>query len=230
MSVDPAMVAPWALDAPDLLTQTLTHIATATIVLPDGEEVPLDLIDGTVSWDETRAPRVTATITCKVPGDQALLDRIDPRTGARLAIDAGYHRPDHVQDIQPLVNLGLRGRRVARPSDTMTLTAAGDEALVIDNAASNGGPVSSLTTRAAMVEVIRLIFPGITVAQAGAPTGPAVTQDPLGDKWTTLADLADRIDTQVFDNGLRNWTIRPTPTTPAIHPRRWSSPSARPAP
>ncbi len=215
MSVDLTLVEPWSADTPDLLTGTISHVATATLVMPDGEEVPLDLTAGTVGWDETRAPRVTATLTCKVPGDQAMLDRIDPRTGARLVITAGYRRPDQLLDVQPLADLGLRGRRVSRPSDTMTLTATSDEALVIDNAPSNGGSVSSLTTKAAMVEVIRLIFPGVTVSTTGAPSGPAVTQDPLGDKWTTLADLADRIDTQVYDNGLRAWFIRPTPTTTA---------------
>lgn len=213
---DPTMTAPWASDTHDLLRATLSHIARASLVMPDGETFALDLEGGTVAWDETRSPRVQASLTCKVPGDQALLDRMDPRTGARLVIDAGYRRPDGTQDVQTFVDLGLRSRRVTRPNDQMTLTAAGDEALVIDDAPTNGGSVNRTTTTVAIVAVLQLIFPGLAVDTTGTPAGAAVSQAPLGDKWTTVLDLADRIEAQVYDNGLRNWYIKVAPTVAAL--------------
>lgn len=217
-TLDLTRTAPWSSDTHNLLTRTMSHIVRPTVVLPSGEQFAATLEGGRVAFDETRAPRVQASLTCRVPTDQALLDRLDPRTGARLVIDAGYRRPDGLEDVQPLVDLGLRSRRVARPNDTMTLEGASDEALVIDNSASVGGSVVEINTQNGIANTIREIFPGLTFDTTGAPGGAALNQSPMGNKWTLVMDLADRIGAQVYDNGLRSWFIRPMPvlTTPAL--------------
>lgn len=203
--------APWSADTPELLTADLTHIARARLVMPDGEIVPLELETGSVSFDETRAPRVTANLSCRVPTDAALLGRIDPRTGARLIVEAGYLRPGGVEDVQTLVDLGLRDRQVSRPDDRMALEGASDEAIVIDNAPSATLTVNTATTTAGITYILGLVLASPTVTIT-APTGPAVNQtDPAGDKWSTMADLADRIEARVFDNGLREWRVEPAP-------------------
>lgn len=181
--------------------------------------IPLSVKGGTVSFDDTRSPRAEARgIVCTVPADQATLDAIDPRTGSRLEIDAGYFRPDGATDIQPLVNLVLRDRPVARPDDTMTVSGLGDESLVLDNAPSNGGTLTATTTVAGIQSVVRLTLPYVTVANPGALAGPAVSQTPIGDKHDLLMDLSDRIEAKTYDDGLRNWVTEPAAVlgTPAL--------------
>lgn len=217
MSVDLTKVAPWATDTPTLLTRTLTHTATGTVVLPSGEVITLAVQGGTVSFDETRAPRAQVTgLVCRLPTDQAVLDRIDPRTGARLVLNAGYARPDQAVDVQPLVDVGLRSRSVLRPDDTMTLTGASDEALLIDAADTANGTITNATTTGAITAVINQIV--TTTPTVTASTGPAVTALLFEDRWDAVADLADQVGARVYDNGLRQWFIAPAPTlaTPAL--------------
>lgn len=209
---------PYAEDTPTLLTRTLTHLVTARVVMPDGETITLDVEGGRLGWDETRSPRVEATLTCRVPTDAAQLARIDPRTGARLEVDLGYTRPGGVQDIHTVADLSLQARDVTRPDDLMTLTARSDEALVIDDAASASLTVNTATTTAGMAYLIGLCVPSPNITVT-ASTGPAINQSQRdGDKWDALADLADRIGARVYDDGLRTWWITPTPTldTPAL--------------
>jgi hypothetical protein len=206
-------------DAPALLTRDLSHVSTAWLELPAGEIVELKLEAGTVTFDEKTAPRVNADLTCQVPLDAGVLSRIDPRLGARLVVKAGYRRPGGLEDVQTLCDVGLRSRVVNRPGDTMRLVGESDEALVVDNAISSSLTVNTATTTAGIVYVLGLIFAAPTIVVTG-PTGAAVNQTSLdADKWDTIADLADRIEARVYDNGLRTWIVEPAPvlaSTPAI--------------
>lgn len=197
-------IAPWSTDTPELLTRPLTHRSTVTLA-GNGTDLTLELTDGRVTFDETRAPRVSAQLVTRVPEEQQTLDRIDPRAAVRVQVAAGYVRPDGLDDVQPLVDLGLRTRTVARPEDTLTLEAAGDEALLIDDAPSNGGTASGSSTLAAILQTVRRIFPSLTMTTTGTPAGAAVNQSPVGDKWQLVADLSDRLGAQTYDNGLRQW-------------------------
>ena len=137
---------PWMPDTPQLLTGVLTHIVRAQLLTGAGDTIDLDLVDGTIGFDDTRSPRVSARLTAKVPDDAALLSRIDPRTGVRLLVSAGYRRPGGVEDVQPLVNLALRSRRVSRPENRLTLEAASDESLLIDGAYCLDGQLTQSNT------------------------------------------------------------------------------------
>lgn len=191
----------------------------ATDPLAPNATTVLEIEGGTVSFDENRSPRAMATgVTCRVPDSQGTLDTLDPRTGARLQIDAGYSRPDGLTDVNPLVDLCLRSRPVTRPDDTMVLEGHGDESLLIDNAPSNGGALNTTTTVAGITAVVRMIFPQAAVANPSALTGPAVAQSPVGDKHDLMLDLSDRLEAKTYDDGLRNWGIYPAPSlsTPAL--------------
>lgn len=212
-SVDVTKTAPWSTDTHDLLTRSMSHIARARVVLPTGEVFPLDLEDGDVTFDETRAPRAQTTLSCKVPTDQALLDRLDPRTGGRLVIDAGYRRPDQTEDVQRLVDLGLRSRKVSRPADTMAMVGMSDEALLVDGAGTIGGTITNATTTGAITAVINQRL--TTTPTVAGSAGPAVSAVLFEDRWDVINDLADRIGAQVYDDGLRNWVIAPAPTLSA---------------
>jgi hypothetical protein len=206
--------APWISDTPELLAGVLSHTATAQVVTAAGETVPLDLIEARVRFDETQSPRVQASLSCKIPGDVATLGRIDARTGARVTIAAGYVRPDGLTDLQPLVDLGLRSRDVSRPRNTMDLEAHSDEALLIDGSVTFGGTIDTGTTLDAIAAVIRQVFPGLPFVYTSlSNAGPAVNQSQTDtDRWDTVADLADRITAQVYDDGTRTWHVADVPT------------------
>lgn len=208
---------PWSSDTPALLTRSLSHVVAGRIVLPGSETIPLDVEGGRLSFDETRSPRVMLNgLTCRVPTDPALLARIDPRTGARLELDAGYTRPGGAQDVHTIADLGLRSRPVSRPDDVMTLDAAGDEALVIDAADTNNGLLTAASTTAGMTALIQQAIPGVVPTVTG-PTGAALASEQYDDRWQFLTDLADRIGARVYDNGLRAWFIAPAPVLAAAN-------------
>lgn len=179
--------------------------------------VPLDVEAVTVGWDETRAPRVAASLTCRIPTNQGTLDLLDPRTGIRVEITAGYRRPDGTVDAQLLADLVLRDRVVTRPDNRMTLRAASDESLLIDNASTPTGIVGANTTANAISAVISQALPAqpptITATAGAAVSGVIFT-----DRWDAVDDLADRVSAQVYDNGLRAWFIAPMPVLTTAAP------------
>lgn len=211
MSVSPA---PWSADTPALLTKTLSHVAAARVVTAASDTVELDLVEGRIKFDETQSPRVQSSLTARVPTDVALLGRIDPRAGCRLVIDAGYSRPDGLTDSHTVADLCLRGRDVTRPDNLMALTGHSDESLLIDGSAAFGGTIATGTTLDAIAVVVRQVFPGIPFVYSSLTNaGPAVSQSQTDtDRWDTVADLADRINAQVYDDGLRNWHVADVPS------------------
>lgn len=217
----PVDTGPYSPDTPTLLADgPLTHAATAQVTTPDGDTIALPIIDGTVTYDETRSPRVEATLTTHLAADAALATRIDPRVACRLKVAAGYIRPGGVVDVQLVADLGLRTRTRARPDDTLTLTGRSDEALLIDSAPSATLTVSAATTAAAITGVITGAVPGATVNVDAQDLGPAVSfAENNVDKWGAVADFADRIAGVVYDDGLRTWHIayRPNYTTTPTH-------------
>ena len=210
--------APYNEDTPALLTRSLGQVVRAWLLPADSTPpIPLELERCVFGWDEGRAPRCTASLTARVPTDQSVLDLFDPRLGARVAIHAGYVRPGGTQDVQPVADLGLRSRLVTRPDNSLDLTAAGDEALVIDGSPVDGWTYSGASHTDVMTTLLRGVIPATDLTVTG-PTGAALTVADLTDVWATVDDLADRINADVYDDGTRAWQICPRPTlagTPA---------------
>lgn len=212
--------APWAADTPAALAGVLTQRVAARVETLAGDEIPLDLLAGRVTFDETKAPRVLGTLSAGVPSDPAVLDRIDARLGARVVIDAGYVRGD-VADVHQLVDLGLRTRSVRRPANVLDLALAGDEALLIDGAVCVTGTLTGTNTLNAIGALIHQVLPDAVIDYSAlSNAGGSISQSQVDtDRMDTLTDLADRIAAQVFDDGSRTWVVRDVPTlgsTPAI--------------
>lgn len=204
---DPVAADPWLPDSPDVIRESHRQVVRVTATPPDYTgDLPLDLIDGSVSFDERRAPRVEANLTAALNVDPRLLD---PRAGARVTIEAGYSRPD-VEDVHVLAELGVRRVVVSRPDNTLPLTASGDEARVIDASPLVAGTVSG-PAEDAMRDLIKgALHPNPRIR--ATVTGPAVTVDPVTDRWETLDDLADRHGWDVYDTGAGEWIIEDRPT------------------
>lgn len=175
----------------------------------------LDLVDSPsavrLSWDETRAPRVQGNLVCVLPETQDELDRLDPTTGVRVELDLGYTRQDGTEDVATVADLGLRRVTVDYAANTMTLVVASDEALVVDAAAAAVAKVDTATHAAGIQQLLnQAINPDPDLV--ASVTGGAVVVDPVTDRWSTVQDLADRLEAAIFDDGLRTWYLRPTPT------------------
>jgi hypothetical protein len=205
----------WRPDLPQLLAEPLAPLSEITA---HHDDLPAPLTLPWQRWqlafDETRAPRCTLRVDVPALLDPALDAALDPRTGVRLHLRTG-HRIHGEPDRVLVADVGLRRRDTEDPAGTCLLDAAGDEALVIDNApCSITSTLVAASTTAAMTEIIDGTIPGATVVVT-VPTGAAVNiaAPNYRDKQNTLDDLADRLgDVDVYDDGLRAWWITERPT------------------
>jgi hypothetical protein len=205
------VTAPWSTDTPQLLAAgAVSHVSVVTVTTPDGDVVPMPVTGGSITYDDTRSPRVEFRCDTHLdPLDVALLSRIDPRRPCRVMVELGYQRPDGMVDRHPVADLGLRSRTRDRPGDDMTLTARSDEALLIDNSPSASLTVSTATTALGIESVILTVLPSADVTLDVTTAGPAVAiaAQPDCDKWDTISDLADQIGAAVYDDGTRAWFV-----------------------
>jgi hypothetical protein len=208
------VTAVYLADTPALLSRTMTHLVTARVVGSDGESIPLELEQARSSFDGTRTPRVTAEFVCRLPTDQSLLERLDPRTPARLLLSAGYRRPDGLDDVQQIANLSLRNRYASRAagSNVLRIRATSDEALLADAAPAAGLTVSSSSTTQAIRDVVDGALAGLTWNVTATTAGPAVAEQLLdADRVAVVNDYRDRIGADVYADEDRIWNITDAP-------------------
>lgn len=219
-----SLTAPWDDRAEAAVRQTLRHVVVARATHPDWPEpIPLDVIGGTVTFDETWAPHVQASVTCALPSDAATLAALDPRRLVRVELDVGYIYPGGVQDVHLLANLGLRERSVRRPAGQVILVAASDEALVQD-----AGPLLDSVLMAPSWEVGAAIIARLPIPLGYAPTivntvpGTATATahlDSTTDQWPAFKEWADAAQAWLYDRGDRVWVLcsRPTVAAQPVH-------------
>lgn len=209
-----APTAPYKADTPALLPFTLGQYVAIDARTATGTPITTLLLEqGTLSWDSTRAPRCILTASARVPEDQATLDALDPRTGVRLHVTAGYLRPDG-PDVAEVANLGLRLRPVDRPSNLMALSAAGDEALVTDNAPDVAITAAGATAGAQALDLLTdaLGYAPTVAENTVTATATAPVLDPeAGEYWQAIDNLLDTVNADAWDDGLRSWHLTPRP-------------------
>lgn len=211
------MTAPFASSAAQLVRTSHTQVVRARVVDAAGDPVTdLDVEAGRLSFDERRAPRVVLELDSVVPAGEDTLAAIDGRRGARVVVDAGYLQPGTLlEDVHTVADLALVDRVVDRPGNVMRLTAESDERLFIDAGPPSAAvkiSVSGAGTADAMRALIADQLPAARIVNT-YPAGPQTTFDQLGeDPWQALDTLADTIDADVYDDGLRTWRIEPRPT------------------
>lgn len=212
------LVAPFHAPVP-IGDATQDHALSITLVdVPDAFGIertyPLPgVTTARIAWSATRVPRVRLDVTAAVP-DEATLAALDPRVPRRIRVYAGYG-----DDVAMIADLGLRDRRVDRPSDTVTLAATSDEALILDA----GAIVTKFSvTQPSLRDAIRWVLvrdvPDATFHVTGTDD-TAVDVPLMGlDRWDLVKDLADRGDLEVWDDGTRAWHIAPRSNTTSETP------------
>lgn len=205
------LVAPFQLATVAHVASTLRHVLEVDAVTAAGVVLPLEVERvEKLSWDERTAPRVQAALECKVP-DEEVLAQLDPRLGPRLRIRLGYVLPGGAEDVQLVADLGIRTRATRRPANVVELTAMSDEALVVDASPAIGLAVSGSSAPLAIRSLIYSAFhpdPPVTISH---PDTTATSLVDVSDRWAAMDDLADTIDGDVYDDGLRSWHITRRP-------------------
>lgn len=220
---------PWEARAPQALATAVRHRWEITYD-PDGINVPGEVVSATVVYDESWSPHVQASLTCRLP-DSATLTALDPRSGCRLVISAGYSYPDEDTGgtyaetggstvnpgwVRPLADLGVTRRTVRRPQGDLLLTAQSDEILAQQLHWFAGGMPAGPVYNAAgaisnLVRAVTGKFPALTdpaVAEVGRTdtewdTTTYLPDESIGSQsyWSLIESLADTWDLWVYDVG-----------------------------
>lgn len=223
------LTAPWAPEAETWLrTGVVRTVATVQATHPSwAEPITLDVESGTVTFDEQWAPHVQAVLSCRLPTDQAVLDALDPRDLVRIVITAGYVYPGGQRDEHLVADLGLRSRRVVRQpgATSMQITAASDEALVLDAGEtvlfddqykSPGWRLDWMIE--ARLGIALGYTPTLDLTQCPQDLVPVEFNGRVK-QWDTIKGAVDVAAAWLRDRGDRTWVCTPWPTTTtrAVH-------------
>lgn len=217
------MTLPYAPLVEQLVRESHEQLVEVEAVV-HGDVVPLQLEatgSNLVSFDERRAPRCVAQLTCTVPEDAATLTALDPRGDVRLRVRAGYAGRGLV-DVHPLCELQLRDRVVDRPRNTMRLEGHGAESLLVDAGPERAdveiSASSTWSTAYAIRDLVRARLGPSTPFVVDYPTGGSgVSHQQLGtDVWAAVETLVGIIDADVYDDGLGTWHVEPRPQLAVI--------------
>ena len=173
---------------------------------------PLDIAPGsspTVTFDEGWVPHIQGRITIADPGWE-LRSLIDPLREPHVILSAGYVYGD-VEDVHPLAALRLVAADFDRPDNTVELTLESSERLLLDDAPTfDDSDDTSITYPAGTVireAIADVLLDHASIVLDVAPDVPytQLTADAVlsagDDYWEFLVDLADRIDSWLYDDG-----------------------------
>lgn len=207
---------PYAADAEERIRFSARHVITATAYPDGGEPVELDVEDGSVEFDDSRAPRIMATLTCKIPDDKTILDALDARKTFRVKIFAGYKWDSVNEDVQLLADLHVRQREIRRPSNRMVLELWSDEGLAMDYkrlAWDSQPPQSNLLDAVeyhVLIATIGSDLPEVVSdypVSFGASAVAGLVQEPGQSGWDLLYESVTRAGVSVYCEPDRTWRI-----------------------
>lgn len=223
--------APFDAAVAQLITETHQQRVTARAVVA-GTTIDLPLIDYTVDNTERRTPRWSAILTTPIP-DEATLNLLDPRTYVRVTITAGYRLPGGDWDDVDVVALCLRAREVDRPRDTLTLTCASHEALILDRDVIPQHPndYGTFTTNEVQWSpsgsaMVKLYWEDMLYELRQGPLADLVVVDEVrsgpstvvinpGSEWDRFESVAEQEGFDMFDDGSLTLRLAPRPALSA---------------
>lgn len=189
-----------------------------TVLTTDGDEVPLEVADGSVTLDGTAAVRGRCELTVAnpllVPSSPASL--LAPY-GNELRIKRGVVYPDGTTE---LVALGIFGIRSARPQSdedgtTVLVTGLDRSQRTADNPfdAPYQVPAGTLYTDA-ILAIVQLDYPTVAYDFATIPaTTPLLSAAEEDDKWDFAQQLASAIACVLYYDGDGVLILAPAPTS-----------------
>lgn len=207
---------PYAPDAEDRIRYSARHVVSAT-AYPDGADpVELDVEDLSVQFDDSQAPRIQASLTCKIPADKSVLDSLDARKTFRVQIFAGYEYNSVEEDVHLLADLHVRSREIKRPENRMIFQCWSDEGLAMDykRMAWDSQPPQSNLRDAINYHVGVANIGGVASpvvsdfsASYGASAVAGLVQEPGQTSWELIYEAASRAGVSVYCESDRTWKI-----------------------
>jgi hypothetical protein len=215
---------PFLPDVDDRIRQSVEHVYGATAYPVSGAPIPLDVEDLSITFDESWSPFVQADITCKVPEDQATLDRLDPRLNCRVQITLGYTYDGKVSDVHVVADLHIRTRDVLRPANQLRLTASSDEGRSQDakRRAADAAPPKTGINEIITYAANKAVYPNTAVIVSDFPPGYGVNSftelslDIGKDFQSLITDAAGRAGVWVYSDGSRRWFITTRPEVAGV--------------
>lgn len=176
-------------------------------------ERPLAFEAGTLTLDMGAVGFAEATLSVKVPTAGEDLGALDPRTGARIIIRAGYKLPGRAEEVHPVADLALRERVARYPQNLLELRATSDDATLAGSVLLSGA-FSTAGVREALEHIISAGLPGSQTILSDIPAAylpdqlptvlPAAVGDPL---WPLAQSIADLGGVVMFCDSLRVWHL-----------------------
>lgn len=207
---------PYAEDAEDRIRYSARHIVSAVAYPVGADPVVLEVEDASVQFDDSTAPRIQATITCKIPTDAGALESLDARKTFRVELWAGYIYDGINEDNQLLADLHVRSREIKRPSNRLVFQCHSDESLASDyrRASWDGQPPQSnildaleyhveIASRGGVVPPVVSDFDPFYGASAVA----GLVQETGQDSWSVIREAAARAGVSVYCDSDRTWRI-----------------------
>ena len=224
------LTAPFRSEAADLIGNKAEHLFGAVAFPVSGEEIPLDVTDVSIGFDEAWVPHIQANMTCALP-DAATLELLDARKGCRVQITVGYRYGKDDEESVLLADLHLRSRTVKHDSGEMTLELASDERLLQEFILFGTEVLSRKDINNFVGDVLELSYPGfpfklrssfregafaeelkgdpVEVTAHGTVTSEGTELTPILGKsaWTLLDEAQRRTGTWIYSPDGRDWMI-----------------------
>lgn len=206
---------PFFEDSDQRIRQSVTHVYSAVAYPATGSPIILDVEDLSITFDESWSPHIQASITAKIPADQATLDALDPRKNCRVKISLGYVYDGAVKDVHEVADLGIRTRDVLRPQNVLRLTAAGDEARAQDakRRSTDAAPPKTGINEIVAYAAGKAVSPDVPEIVSDFGSGYGVNSftelelEVGSDYWSLISDAAKRAGVWVYVDGQRRWRI-----------------------
>jgi hypothetical protein len=186
-----------------------TTAIEAVVIDGDGNETPIDVVDGTVTLDQTAAVRGRCDITIV---DDGTLDLVPDSASSLLApygneirLARGVTYPDGTTELVSLGVFRIQDAEITDAAGGMEIRVAGlDRAQrVIDARFEEPYNVAAGTNYAtAILDVIQAAYPDVEYdLTTTALTTPALIAEEGGDRWQFAQDMATAIAMRLYFDG-----------------------------
>lgn len=213
--------APWSSLIPGLAVSGYVSTFTVDAIIGRTTTHRLAVTRCVVTVDGARSPRWSATLTAAFP-PRDIRARLDPRKGLEVDIRAGYILGTLVDD-QALCRLNVLDVETDHVAQTVTITAVGDEDVVIYYPAesayaySAGDPIVT-----AVQAVVADCFPGttltwdVTAVPSGTVFATAQRIEIGEDRWEAVTDWLEGYGLKLYHDGAQTWWIGKPPRLPGV--------------
>lgn len=181
----------------------------------------LDVIDGEVSWDETRWPRTEAIVRVPISSDPSTVQPPASPFGDRIGIDVALDVVGVGSFEFRAATLAVAAVDIERPESVATIEAVSFEALVNEDRAASPASTNAGTCSAEITRIVRRTMGGtwpVTVSLSADPTLSAGQFKWDSDTWPVIEAIAELAGAEVYFDASGTLVIKDQPVRPSVAP------------